>query len=269
MKIAKTSIFLVIFLVSLFLIQTFMEEEVIEGISGLEPCKGKLTILYNDFIFDTRCRSELGLSCLIETNEKVVLFDTGGIPEILNHNIEVLGVNIQDIDCVVISHEHWDHIGGLKTILSQKPSILVYVPGDCPYHIISTINTNGGVCVELGNATRLSKSIAISDTLYGTYPEQALIVKTNDGIILVTGCSHAGVQNVARSAFESSGENINFIIGGFHTVSSRKRACDELDELGVIKISPIHGTDKISIEYFRERYGENYVQSGVGFNLEF
>ena len=248
-------------------------EEEVYGQVQLEPCEGCLTILYDNYVFDPRCQAEWGFSCLIETPEMVILFDTGGEPEVLRNNIEALEVDVSQIDCIVISHEHWDHIGGIEVILGEKPDIPVYVPEDFPYHIMSSIRSLGGNCIETGNATKITESISTTNTLNGPPNEQALMIQTDDGLILVTGCSHPGVENLARNAYDLTEESIRLVIGGFHLGnagdSQLGRICDVLDEIGVEHVSASHCTGDDSIDYFREHYGDSFVESGVGFVYEF
>jgi 7,8-dihydropterin-6-yl-methyl-4-(beta-D-ribofuranosyl)aminobenzene 5'-phosphate synthase len=248
-------------------------EETTSGILQLKASPGSLTVLYDNYPFESGCHTEWGYSCLVETSEITVLFDTGGDPQILAHNIDTLGVNIQDIDCIIISHEHWDHVGGIQYILSNRTGIPVYLPGGVPYSLKSSIASIGGECIELGNATKISDSIAITDTINGPPMEQAMIIKTNEGVILITGCSHPGVENLARNAFELTEDRIRLVIGGYHLGRASKymldRTCDELDEICVEYIAASHCTGDESIQYFRERYGEHFIESGVGFNLEF
>lgn len=243
------------------------------GFLQLVPTSGTLTVLYDNYLYTSEGRAEWGYSCLVETTDLVVLFDTGGDPEVLSHNIEALDIDVQAIDCIVLSHEHWDHIGGLEVILSQKPGIPVYVPGDFPYHVMSSIRSMGGEFVELGNATKLTDSIAVTDTLDGPPVEHSLIIKTSDGIILVTGCSHPGIDNLARNAFELTEDTIQLAIGGYHLGGTSEyqldRICDTLEEIGVECVSATHCTGDDSIAYFRERYGDYFVGSGVGFVHEF
>jgi len=247
--------------------------EQVYGQVQLEPCEGCLTVLYDNYVFDSRCQAEWGFSCLVQTQEMVILFDTGGEPEVLRHNIEALDVDIFEIDCIVISHEHWDHVGGIEVILREKPDIPVYVPEDFPYHIMSSIRSLGGNCIETGNATKITESISTTRTLNGPPNEQALIIQTEEGLILVTGCSHPRVENLARNALDLTGESIRLVIGGFHLGNAGNiqlsRICNELDEIGIVNISASHCTGDDSIDYFREYYGESFVESGVGFVYEF
>jgi len=266
------SIIVIIVIIGVVYVLTRPVDQPASGILQLKPTLGSLTVLYDNYQFDSNCIPEWGYSCLIETTESVVLFDTGGDSDILANNIETLGVDIQSIDCIVLSHEHWDHVGGLDVILSQKPGLTVYVPRDFPYHVKSSIRSMGGECVELGNASKLSDSIAVTDTLIGPPVEQGLIVKIHEGVILVTGCSHPGVQNLARNTYELTDDVIQLVIGGYHLGGASSymlgEICDELDEIGVVSVSPSHCTGDDSKVYFRERYSEHFIESGVGFHID-
>ena len=84
----------------------------------------KLTILYDNTVFEKGkgLKSDWGFSCLIKTERKNILFDTGANPKILHNNMKILCINPSNIDKIIISHEHWDHNGGLELFkpFSQK-----------------------------------------------------------------------------------------------------------------------------------------------------
>jgi len=243
------------------------------GVLGLSPCSGTLTVLYDNYQYDQSCQSEWGFSCLIETEEVTVLFDTGGEADVLAYNVDALGVDLSSVDCVVISHEHWDHVGGLSVILEERPGIPVYVPDLVPYLVKSDIRSMGGEVVETDNSTVLSAGIAITSVHRRNVPEQALMICTDEGTILVTGCSHPGVENFALEAAEALESEIRLVIGGFHLGSATEfilsGIIDGFDEAGVQNIAPTHCTGDNSIEYLREHYGDQFIEVGAGFRLEF
>lgn len=243
------------------------------GVLGLSPCSGTLTVLYDNYPYDHSCQSEWGFSCLIETEEMTVLFDTGGEADVLAHNIEALDVDFSSVDCVVISHEHWDHVGGLSVILEERPGIPVYVPDLVPYLVKSNIRSMGGEVVETDNSTVLSAGIAITSVHRRNVPEQALMICTDEGTILVTGCSHPGVDNFALEAAEALESEIRLVIGGFHLGSATEfilsSIIDGFDEAGVQNIAPTHCTGDNSIGYLREHYGDQFIEVGTGYRLEF
>ena len=88
----------------------------------------ELTVIYDNEVFDGTAdlRKEWGFSCLIDAGVEKILFDTGGDGEILLHNMREMGIDPRSIDKVVISHEHWDHNGGLKELSPLLDSAVVY-----------------------------------------------------------------------------------------------------------------------------------------------
>lgn len=157
----------------------------------------RLTIIYDNDLFLDDLIFDWGFSCLIEDNKTKLLFDTGAKGDILLHNMGRLRINPDDIDAVVLSHAHWDHTGGLETLLAIKPDLYIY------------------------RTTNSSKPQRLSNNFFTTgtqekwgIKEQALIGKTKRGLILVTGCSHPGLENILGIVRRYG--NIYAVIGGFH-----------------------------------------------------
>jgi 7,8-dihydropterin-6-yl-methyl-4-(beta-D-ribofuranosyl)aminobenzene 5'-phosphate synthase len=239
----------------------------------LEDCSGTLTILYDNNPYEESCIPEWGFSCLVELEDNTILFDTGGDPEVFAHNIDALGVDVTEIDYVVLSHEHWDHVGGIDVVLDANPDVSVYLPETFPFHIKSNIRIKGAEVVETSNATVICEGVSTTRVLDANPDEQALIIKTKNGLILVTGCSHPGVENLARDALNLTGGEICLVVGGFHlggaTQAQLDFLVDEMKELGVLKIAPTHCSGDLARQTFREGYGDDYVEAGVGFSMDF
>ncbi len=96
------------------------------------PCRAqdKVTILYDAFGESAELTKDWGFSALAEHNGKRILFDTGNNAAIFEHNVKALGVNLTQVDFVVISHRHADHTTGLRYVLSVNPKVTVYVSAD-------------------------------------------------------------------------------------------------------------------------------------------
>ena len=141
------------------------------------------------------------------------------------------------------------------------------------YFVKSNIRSRGGEVVETDNSTVLSAGIAITSVHRRNVPEQALMVCTDEGTILVTGCSHPEADNFASEAAEALESEIRLVIGGFHLGSATElilsSIIDGFDEAGVQNIVPTHCTGENSIEYLREHYGDQFIEVGTGFRLEF
>jgi 7,8-dihydropterin-6-yl-methyl-4-(beta-D-ribofuranosyl)aminobenzene 5'-phosphate synthase len=89
----------------------------------------KATIIVDNTVHLPELREEWGFSCLIEVEGTApILFDTGAGSSVLLHNMKVLGVNAQSIGCVFISHDHWDHTGGIRGFTRHNTNTVLYVP---------------------------------------------------------------------------------------------------------------------------------------------
>lgn len=244
-----------------------------EAALALVERSGRFTILYDNVPFNGSCATEWGFSCLVELGDDTVLFDTGGDPEVLAHNVEVLGVDLAEVDCLVLSHEHWDHTGGLGLVLEANSDLTVYLPASFPYHIKSRVRDSGATLVETWNATLICPGVATTRVLDFNPDEQALMVNTGEGLVLITGCSHPGVQNLVRAAEEATGLDVSFVFGGFHLGGADRASLDslvaELKDLGVQRAAPTHCSGDLARLAFSAGFGEDYVEMGVGWRMFF
>lgn len=239
---------------------------------SLSECSGSLTILYDNYDYDSSCRAEWGFSCLVEIEEMTLLFDTGGEPDVLMDNIDALGVDPMDIDCIVISHEHWDHIGGIHSILDINSEVTVYLPACFSNEFMAGVRDRAEV-VETENATMICDSVSTTRVLHEGVSEQSLMIETCEGIILLTGCSHPGVHNLVEDAVNLTGEDVYFVMGGYHLGGASDHMLNliihRMEECGVEKVAPTHCTGDDSIAVFNEAWGEDCLTVGVGFRMDF
>jgi len=170
----------------------------------------KLTVLYDNEIFkkELGLKSDWGFSCLIQNNDETILFDTGAKGEILLDNMKKLGINPNDINKIIISHEHWDHNGGLKTLVSLKNNVEIY-------RFEKRFFNKNIKTIIVKEPMKISDDIYTTGRLKGSpVDEQSLVLKTNKGNYILTGCSHPGVIEIIKNAKKI--DNIVGIIGGFH-----------------------------------------------------
>ncbi len=83
----------------------------------------KSTVLFDNTPHNPELQTGWGYSCLIETEKQTILFDTGSDGVLLLENMKKLGISPGKIQHIVISHEYWDHIGGLPYLLQRKSVI--------------------------------------------------------------------------------------------------------------------------------------------------
>jgi len=162
-------------------------------------------------------KSGWGFSCLV--NEEL-LFDFGADVETLRFNVNMLNVDLSKIRWVVLSHEHWDHVGGYQ-ILGSLGDVEVYILKSFSNSFKRKLLSFGNV--DLREAKRLEK---IDDDIFTTgelgflIKEQSLIVRTGRGVSVITGCSHPGLDKILKVASELG--RIHGVIGGFHSFSNLK-----------------------------------------------
>jgi 7,8-dihydropterin-6-yl-methyl-4-(beta-D-ribofuranosyl)aminobenzene 5'-phosphate synthase len=238
-----------------------------------ERFRGRLTILYDNNPYDYRLKSSWGFSCLIELEEKTILFDTGGDGEILLYNMRVLNKDPKTIDMIVLSHIHGDHTGGLWSLLGGKPTLKVYIPASFPQEFEQRVKKYGPEVV------RIDAPLAIDQKAYSTgemdhgIKEQSLILHTPKGMILITGCAHPGIIEIIRKAKTLAKENIYMVVGGWHLSSAGQREIKEIidafQKTGIQKVAPCHCTGDTAIAMFKNEYGAHFIKAGVGSVIKF
>ena len=228
----------------------------------------KVAILYDNTIHAEGCQSDWGFSCLIEGLEQTILFDTGTQSEILFHNIEQLGVNPKSVDLVVLSHDHGDHTGGLARFLEANSDVTVYYPVSFSQTIKQTVQDAGAKGVDVTNPVTICKDVHLTGELGDAIKEQAIVLETSRGLVVITGCAHPGIVKILEHVKNTHNKNIELVFGGFHLMTHSEAQVhaivDEFQKLGVKQAGATHCTGEGSIAIFRERYGEDFVPMGVG-----
>ncbi len=214
-----------------------------------------------------------GLSVLVDNK---VLFDTGEKGEWLLNNIRQMDIDINnDMESIVISHDHWDHTGGLQTLLEKREKGMpVYI---CPGFSGETkkkIVSHGGKPVETKKFREIAKNIYVTGEISGIYrgsprPEQALVLKTENGVSVITGCAHPGILTileVVKKHFKT--EKLFLVMGGFHLFEEDIRNIElivtEFKNIGVEKVAPTHCSGPKAEEIFAREYGERFLEVKAG-----
>lgn len=228
----------------------------------------KITILYDNYIFTEGTKADWGFSCLIEGTEKTILFDTGTNPDILWHNIKQLNIDVDKIDLIAISHIHGDHTGGLFSILEEKKDIPVYIPASFPDSFVSRINSSGGKAVRVNQPLKICKDVYLSGEMGTQIIEQAVVLDTSHGLVVITGCAHPGIASMVKNIRDQHKKDVNFVFGGFHlmqhSAAQVKEIIEQFHEAGVKKCGATHCTGDKAIEIFKTEYGDDFVGMGVG-----
>jgi metal-dependent hydrolase (beta-lactamase superfamily II)/glutamine amidotransferase-like uncharacterized protein/WD40 repeat protein len=232
----------------------------------------QLTIVYDNYLQDERLTAEWGFAALVEYGEHVLLFDTGGSAVLLD-NMQILGIDPKTIEAIVLSHEHWDHIGGLLDLLSEANQPTVYLLASFPSNFKNSVAARTQV-IEVTSSMEIFPGIHTTGEVIGDVREQALAIKTEEGSVIITGCAHPGITRMVRRGrrtLQSDTEvydPVALVIGGFHLGSASQsqieRIAADLQSLNVQQISPTHCTGDPAIALFSEIFGENFIPGGAG-----
>lgn len=210
----------------------------------------KVTIIYDNETWQRGLEAAWGFSCLVEMDGQRLLFDTGGQGTILLRNMEMLNLDPRSISEIFISHSHRDHMGGLADLLRLNRNIRVYLPESCarPAKAREVISVQGPL--------EIAENMFSTGELPGS--EQSLVVRKEDGLAVIVGCSHSGVGTILKAA--SRFGRVTALIGGLHGFQDYELLSD------LEMICPCHCT-----QYKAEimaRYPETAITGGAGKVIE-
>ena len=170
----------------------------------------KLRILYDNEVKEG-FKSGWGFSSLVGEE---ILFDVGADLDTLVFNMRRASVNLDRIDKVVLSHEHGDHVGGIR-ILTMLGDVQLFTPKSFSERYKRVLTSFPNVTLtEIDEVKEISEGLFTTGELGRFTKEQSLIVKTDKGLTVITGCSHPGLENILKVA--SRFGDIYGVVGGFH-----------------------------------------------------
>jgi 7,8-dihydropterin-6-yl-methyl-4-(beta-D-ribofuranosyl)aminobenzene 5'-phosphate synthase len=263
----------------------------------------RITVLYDAFGKNATMTKDWGYAALVEINGKRILFDTGDDPAILAKNVKAKAVDLTKLDFVVLSHRHSDHVGGFSYLFSVNPKVRIYAPKEsfgifgsdlpgkfyrkdeslpaemryyngAPPEIMRFGTVFPGANIQLiDKTTEVAPGItliALVSDAPGTkeLKELSLAINTPDGIVLVVGCSHPGIENIVGEAAKIN-SHIHFIAGGFHLVVAQDAAIEKAatslhDAYKVDYIAPGHCTGEPTFAAMQRMFGDRYLYAGLG-----
>lgn len=232
------------------------------------------------------CLAEWGLSLLLEVNGVRILFDSGH-KGTFSHNANKLGIDLNKIDFVVLSHHHWDHTGGLRFHKFKTKKKLITHPR-VPEKVLAEQSQDLTTDFEVVAST---KPLEFSPGIYflGEIPRQsnfekgayeddpmpddsAIAIKTAKGIIVVTGCSHAGVCNITEYAKKITGQKLYGVMGGFHLFEDDRAAItgsvDYFKHEKPAFLFPMHCVDHAAMSAFYDNFKVRKYGAGDVFEVE-
>jgi 7,8-dihydropterin-6-yl-methyl-4-(beta-D-ribofuranosyl)aminobenzene 5'-phosphate synthase len=270
-------------------------------------CKGetpnRVTILYDAFGKSAAMTKAWGFSALVEFGGKRILFDTGGNAEILQHNVKALGVDLSTLDFVVLSHRHSDHIGGLNYLLRVNPKVKIYTAAD-PWGPFGWTSPNSfyrkdeslvasmryfdgnppdmlsasspwpqANFVRVDAMTEIAPGIFLVPTISqvtGTLElrEISMAIRGPQGLVIVDGCSHAGVEKVLDATIKID-PHIRVVFGGLHLLSTPDPEVQRIsaalhDQWKLDYIAVGHCTGESTFAVLQKLFQDHYIYAGVG-----
>jgi 7,8-dihydropterin-6-yl-methyl-4-(beta-D-ribofuranosyl)aminobenzene 5'-phosphate synthase len=246
----------------------------------------------------------------VESDEANVLFDAGQSFS-ATHNAELLGVDLKRVDKIVLSHGHFDHTGGLKNVLEKigreieivaHPDIWQPKYGGLGERYIGIpfsreeLEALGARFKLTAEPTAIGPNIITSGEIpmvtdfetvelfltvkqNGEYlhdplrDDQALIIKTPSGLVVILGCAHRGIINTLYHAQKISGVTaIDTVLGGCHLMSAGeariRRTIAALRELGVKRLGACHCTGTEALAMMAPEFGDSFIFNHAGTVLE-
>lgn len=216
----------------------------------------RLTVLYDNEACPGFTGS-WGFSALIETGTENLLFDTGWDGTLLLEHMEKTGIDPACVSKLILSHQHWDHIGGLPEILSANPEITVYVPASFSENLKREIKKRAAL-IEVKEAVEISEGIWSTGELGDKIKEQSLVLNTGKASYVLTGCAHPGIDAIMDAALCHG--KIKGIIGGLHDSDRFER----LEEMELIAA----GHCTAHREKIKELFPAEYMETRAGLILE-
>jgi 7,8-dihydropterin-6-yl-methyl-4-(beta-D-ribofuranosyl)aminobenzene 5'-phosphate synthase len=264
----------------------------------------RVTILYDSFGKNPSLTMDWGFAALVEYGGKRILFDTGNNAKIFEHNVKAVGVDLGNLDFVVMSHRHGDHMGGLAYLLKVNPAVKIYAPkersgvyGDdqpsstwyrkdaslpaeqryysgAPPEIIHMGEAWPGANFQLiDRNTEIAPGmylIALVSDRPGTLElhELSLAIRTPDGLVLVVGCSHPGVEHIVQEA-TAINPHINILFGGLHQIQAPDPEVERIatvlhNQYRLERVAPGHCTGEPEFGALKKTFGDHYVYAGAG-----
>jgi 7,8-dihydropterin-6-yl-methyl-4-(beta-D-ribofuranosyl)aminobenzene 5'-phosphate synthase len=268
----------------------------------------KITVLVENTAAGKGLIGEHGLSFLIEADERRILFDTGqGLA--LTHNANILDISLKNLDAIVLSHGHYDHTGGLPSLLENCTNTDLFLHPNaiapkyssrgnigCPIDNEKTLRNRFRQLVWTKTPTEIMPGVYVTGTIPRHHPlentggsfwhncehtqrdslwdDQALYLQVPEGIVVILGCAHAGVINTLDYIAQiTNNKKFYAVIGGMHLLRAKaerlRATLETFTKYDVQLIGANHCTGMKAITFLWHELGDRCVDCHVGTELKF
>ena len=231
-----------------------------------------ITVIFDNNPYKKGLETGWGFSCLIEGIKKTILFDTGADGNVLLDNMQKLGIDPGTVDTLVLSHAHSDHVGGAYSFLQKNHKVTMYIPESFPESFKDRIRQYGARIVEVKESAEIFEKVYLTGEMGVWIKEQSLIIRTPNGMVVITGCAHPGVVNIVKRAKEMFDDEVLLVMGGFHLINKSRSEIDaivsDMKKMGVRYVGPCHCSGDKARELFEQAYREHYIRIGAGKRID-
>lgn len=271
-----------------------------------DDAPARVTVIFDAFGKPSDLQRGWGYSALVEYQGKRILFDAGGQYQTFADNVRKLNIDLRKLDFVVISHRHGDHTGGLAYVLEQNPNVKIYAPLETgsfgtppsPPAAKALLRNAAGITPDLryfngkppenltidspwpaARFTLIDKSVEVAPGLYlvrtvsdskGTLElnELSLAIRTPQGLAVVVGCSHPGIERILEAASQYD-KQLYTIVGGLHLVDKSDQQVSEVvnnfkTRWHIERVAAGHCTGEYAQVELDRVYGDKHDHSGIG-----
>ena len=230
-----------------------------------------ITIVFDNYPFKKGLKAAWGFSAFVTYKDQNVLFDTGASGSMLLENMSKVNINPVEVQNVVLSHDHYDHTAGMQSLLFAEAEPKIYLPPSFSSSLKNQFSKQAEV-IEVVPGQLIAERIYTLGEIQGSPPEQALVIDTPQGLVVITGCAHPGVEKMVLAAKREFHEQIYLVMGGFHlggaSSTEVKQIIKEFKRIGVVHVAPCHCTGDQAINQFKEAFGDDFISVGVGAVIE-
>ncbi|NLH41473.1 MAG: MBL fold metallo-hydrolase [Planctomycetes bacterium] len=227
-----------------------------------------ITIVHDNYPWAEGLKTAWGFAAHIAGARRNILFDTGSDGSLLLENLDRLRIDPAGIDALVLSHVHADHAGGLAGLLQANPHVEVYLPASFPDRVKDLARRGGAGVTEVVGPLQICENVHTTGLLGRRIQEQALVIRTDRGGVVLTGCAHPGIVPVVEAAKRLCGQDPLLVMGGFHLEWAMSGKIDRIiaafRDLGVRYVAPTHCCGEKARQRFEECFGPQFIPVGVG-----